>query len=248
MYSQVFPYILIQVCYLLKEVQESRTNTRIETQDPSSCIDTDDIISSQIISKKLVTFKDIEELQENNQKLLAVVRALSSRQEEIERATEEINSGEMKEKLDRYMEQLADMQTAQDRQTKMLDSLLKQRDMYKNMYQQILKNSNERKKDTMEEEGKDCKSKSEESKVTKDNEAKEKEWSKKLKAAEDKHKQVSDEFVTYRKERTAHEKMLGEEVDRLRKEAEANSARCCRLKAQLDSANERFALLQVRCT
>lgn len=239
-----------QVCYLLKEVQESRTGLHVETRDSSSrdaSMDTDNIVSSQIISKKLVTFKDIEELQENNQKLLAVVRALSSRQEEIERATDEINSGEMKEKLDRYMEQLADMQAAQDRQAKMLDNLLKQRDMYKNMYQQNLKNSNEKKKEMMEVEEEEGKSKTkEEPKVTKDNkdEEKEKEWSRKLKEAEDKFKQISDEYETYRKERTAHEKMLSEEVERLRKEAEANSARCCRLKAQLDSANERFTLLQ----
>ncbi|XP_014488152.1 PREDICTED: nucleoprotein TPR-like isoform X2 [Dinoponera quadriceps] len=237
-----------QVCYLLKEVQESRAG--VESRDSSSrdtSFDTDNIVSSQIISKKLVTFKDIEELQENNQKLLAVVRALSSRQEEIERATDEINSGEMKEKLDRYMEQLADMQAAQDRQSKMLDNLLKQRDMYKNMYQQRLKNSTNDKKEMMEVEDEEGKSRTkEDSKATKDNkdEEREKEWSKKLKEVEDKLKQVSDEYEMYRKERTAHEKMLSEEVERLRKEAEANSARCCRLKAQLDSANERFTLLQ----
>ncbi|XP_011695258.1 PREDICTED: nucleoprotein TPR-like [Wasmannia auropunctata] len=232
-----------QVCYLLKEVQESRTGTRVETRDLPSSIDTDDILSSQIISKKLVTFKDIEELQENNQKLLAVVRALSSRQEEIERATDEINSGEMKEKLDRYMEQLTDMQTAQDRQSKMLDGLLKQRDMYKNMYQQI-KNSSEKRKEELDKDIDESKSKSEdESKGTRSDEEKEK-LLKRLKEAEDKFKHVSDEYEIYRKERTAHEKMLGEEVERLRKEAEANSARCCRLRAQLDSANERFTLLQ----
>lgn len=213
----------------------------METRDLSSSVDTDDILSSQIISKKLVTFKDIEELQENNQKLLAVVRALSSRQEEIERATDEINSGEMKEKLDRYMEQLTDMQAAQDRQSKMLDGLLKQRDMYKNMYQQM-KNSNEKKKEDTDKDIEDGKSKSEEE-STKSNEEKEK-LCKKLKEAEDKCKHVSDEYEIYRKERTAHEKMLSEEVERLRKEAEANSARCCRLRAQLDSANERFTLLQ----
>ncbi|XP_067216179.1 nucleoprotein TPR isoform X3 [Linepithema humile] len=232
-----------QVCYLLKEVQESRSGTRVENRNLSSSIDTDDILSSQIISKKLVTFKDIEELQENNQKLLAVVRVLSSRQEEIERATDEINSGEMKEKLDRYMEQLSEMQVSQDRQSKMLDGLLKQRDMYKNMYQQILKNS-EKKKDETENDMEEGTSKAEEeSKTTKSNQEKE-EWSKKLKLVEDKLKHVSDEYEMYRKERTAHEKMLGEEVERLRKEAEANSARCCRLRAQLDSANERFTLLQ----
>lgn len=215
----------------------------METRDLPSSINTDDILSSQIISKKLVTFKDIEELQENNQKLLAVVRALSSRQEEIERATDEINSGEMKEKLDRYMEQLTEMQAAQDRQSKMLDGLLKQRDMYKNMYQQM-KNSSEKKKEEVEKDIEEDNSKSEEeSKTMKSNEEKEKLF-KKLKDTEDKLKHVSDEYEIYRKERTAHEKMLSEEVERLRKEAEANSARCCRLRAQLDSANERFTLLQ----
>jgi len=209
----------------------------------SSSIDTDDISSSQIISKKLVTFKDIEELQENNQKLLAIVRALSSRQEEMERATDEINSGEMKEKLDRYMEQLTEMQVAQDRQSKMLDGLLKQRDMYKNMYQQM-KNSSEKKKEEVDKDIEEGKSKSEEeSKTTKSDEEKEK-LLKKLKEVEDQFKHVSDEYEIYRKERTAHEKMLSEEVERLRKEAESNSARCCRLRAQLDSANERFSLLQ----
>ncbi|XP_077279406.1 nuclear basket protein megator [Temnothorax americanus] len=231
-----------QVCYLLKEVQESRTGTRMETRDLPSSVDTDDVLSSQIISKKLVTFKDIEELQENNQKLLAVVRALSSRQEEIERATDEINSGEMKEKLDRYMEQLTEMQAAQDRQSKMLDGLLKQRDMYKNMYQRM-KTSSE-KKEAVEKDIEEDKFKSEEeSKTTKSVEEKEK-LLRKLKETEGKLKHVSDEYEIYRKERTAHEKMLGEEVERLRKEAEANSARCCRLRAQLDSANERFTLLQ----
>jgi nucleoprotein TPR len=240
-------YTFLQVCFLLKEVQECRSGTSMDTRDLSSSLDTDDILSSQIISKRLVTFRDIEELQENNQKLLAVVRTLSSRQEEIEQVTDEIKSGEMKEKLDYYIEQLTEMQNAQDRQSKMLDGLLKQRDMYKNMYQQILKNSNEKKKEGLEENIEENKSKSEEEQgVSKDNEEKEKEkeWSKKLKDAEDKFKHVSDEYETYRKERTAHEKMLSEEVDRLRKEAEANSARCCRLRAQLDSANERFTLLQ----
>lgn len=87
------------MCFLLKEVQESRTSAAVDTSEFS--MDMDNLASSEIISKKLVTFKDIEELQENNQKLLSIVRTLSSRQEEIERATDEINSGEMKEKLER---------------------------------------------------------------------------------------------------------------------------------------------------
>ena len=87
----------------MKEVQENRSGTTIQTNEFSNSMDMDNLASSEIISKKLVTVKDIEELQENNQKLLSIVRTLSSRQEEIERATDEINSGEMKEKLDRFV-------------------------------------------------------------------------------------------------------------------------------------------------
>ncbi|KOC65673.1 Nucleoprotein TPR [Habropoda laboriosa] len=241
-----------QVCFLLKEVQESRSGSAVNTSEFSNSMDMDNLASSEIISKKLVTFKDIEELQENNQKLLSIVRTLSSRQEEIERATDEINSGEMKEKLDRYLEQLEDMQAAQDRQAKMLDGLLRQRDMYKNMYQQCLKQTNvSEKKDisiTPEEEAKEVdgvKSVADEvSANTQHDVNREKDLQKQLIESEAKLKQVTDEYDTYRKERTAHERMLGEEVERLRKEAEASSARCCRLKAQLDSANDRFNLLQ----
>lgn len=241
-----------QVCFLLKEVQESRSGVTLNTSEFSNSVDMDNLASSEIISKKLVTFKDIEELQENNQKLLSIVRTLSSRQEEIERATDEINSGEMKEKLDRYLEQLEDMQAAQDRQAKMLDGLLRQRDMYKNMYQQCLKQTNvaEKKEFSMiqeEQEGEIDGAKpikNEVTIITQDDVNREKELQKQLAETEAKLKQITDDYDTYKKERAAHERMLGEEVERLRKEAEANSARCCRLKAQLDSANDRFNLLQ----
>lgn len=233
-----------QVCFLLKEVEESRTgNTLAHEHDES--MDTD-LASSQVISKKLVTFKDIEELQINNQKLLAIVRALSSRQEEIERASDQINSGEIKEKMDRYIEQLAEMQAAQERQTKMVDGLIRQRDMYKTMYAQALNQSGNtnttvaQENNTTEEEKKDDNPE----KPVQENKGEIKILEEKLSATEQKLKHITDEYHVYKKEKAAHERMLGEEVERLRKEADTNSTRCCRLKAQLDSAQDRFGLLQ----
>lgn len=148
------------------------------------------------------------------------------------------------------------MQAAQDRQTKMVEGLLRQRDMYKNMYQQCLKQTNTsekkelpstQKEGTKEVDGEKA-IKDESTKIIQDDVNKEKELKKQLIECEFKLKQVTDEYDTYRKERAAHERMLGEEVERLRKEAEASSARCCRLKAQLDSANDRFNLLQANVT
>lgn len=43
--------------------------------------------SSQVISQELVDFRNIEQLQEQNQRLLSVVRELSQQNEERERQT-----------------------------------------------------------------------------------------------------------------------------------------------------------------
>lgn len=50
---------------------------------------------SQVISKKLVTFHDIQELQQNNEKLLNVVRDLSEDYEKAEQKLKECNKEEM---------------------------------------------------------------------------------------------------------------------------------------------------------
>ncbi|XP_074101656.1 nuclear basket protein megator [Cotesia typhae] len=238
-----------QVCFLLKEVQESRTGNTVPMNMDSSM--NADLASSDLISKKLVTFKDIEELQETNQKLLAVVRTLSSRQEEIERATDDVTSGEVKEKLDRYAEQIAEMQASQERQTKMVESLMRQKDMYKSMYQQALNKTgkeidNEEEEPMEQEEKNTCEGEiaDKNNKIVEENKDKIKELESKLAETEIKLKQTSDEYEIYKKEKAAHERMLGEEIERLRKEAEVNSTRCCRLKVQLDSSQERFNLLQ----
>ncbi|XP_033209143.1 nucleoprotein TPR-like isoform X2 [Belonocnema kinseyi] len=240
-----------QVCFLLKEVQESRAGNTVHSNDVS--MEGDDLTSSQIISKKLVTFRDIEELQENNQKLLTIVKSLSSRQEEIERATSEASCEEMKEKLDKYLEQLADMQASQDRQAKMLEGLLKQRDMYKNMYQQCLTqtatrghlNSSQGKENEDQNSAeRQPEENSEKRAQPPRNDEKEKEWERKLADSETRLKQIADDFENYKKEKAAHVKMLGEEIDRLRKDSETSSTRCCKLRAQLDSSSERFQLLQ----
>lgn len=51
--------------------------------------------SQQIISKKLVTFRDIEELQQNNQKLLNVIRDLSDEFERAEAKLQDCNKEEL---------------------------------------------------------------------------------------------------------------------------------------------------------
>lgn len=60
------------------------SRTSFMSQDVSS---SDISSSSQIITRELVDFKNIGELQEQNQRLLGVVRDLSQQNEELERQT-----------------------------------------------------------------------------------------------------------------------------------------------------------------
>lgn len=76
---------------LLKECEEARggvASTSLLSHELPHDISSGDISSSsQVISEHLVDFKSIEELQEQNQRLLQVVRDLSEQNEERERQT-----------------------------------------------------------------------------------------------------------------------------------------------------------------
>ena len=146
------------------------------------------------------------------------------------------------------MEKLADMKAVQDRQAKMVAGLLKQRDMYKSMYQQSLNQtlSKDSDKTASEKESENKEIDFEqltEELLIKDTTV-EKKLKKKLEDAEIRLNAINKDFQTYKQEKSIHEKMLNEEMERLRTENDKTSTRCCKLKAQLDSANERFHLLQ----
>ena len=75
---------------LLKECEEARGGVASSSVMSHDHTDAGDISSSsQIISQQLVDFRNIEELQEQNQRLLGVVRELSQQNEERERQTVE---------------------------------------------------------------------------------------------------------------------------------------------------------------
>lgn len=80
--------LLLQI--LLKECEEARggvASSSMISHDTHMDISSGDISSSsQTISRHLVEFRNIEELQEQNQRLLTVVRELSDQNEEQERA------------------------------------------------------------------------------------------------------------------------------------------------------------------
>lgn len=83
-------YSLLVLQVLLKECEEARGGVASSSIMSHDLTDAGDISSSsQIISQQLVDFRNIEELQEQNQRLLKVVRELSEQNEEREKQTVE---------------------------------------------------------------------------------------------------------------------------------------------------------------
>lgn len=76
-----------QVCYLIKAVEEARGNVVSDLDGSQISYDGDSSTAQHVISRKLVTFGSIQDLQENNQKLLSLVRQLSAKQEASESVT-----------------------------------------------------------------------------------------------------------------------------------------------------------------
>lgn len=124
-----------QVCFLLKEIEISRGGNLFGDKDVStSTTSSSEHSSFQIISRNLVTFSDIQELQTNNQKLLKLIRDLCDKQEEMDEIKEQIDSGEYQEKLEMLTDKVNDLSSTNDRQTKTINSLIHQRNMYKKLY------------------------------------------------------------------------------------------------------------------
>ena len=124
-----------QVRVLMKEVEEARGGVVSSSDSLPELLpeEKENKVSSsaQVISDHLVTFKSIEELQGQNQRLLAVVRELSEEQEKLEKegGTEVIQ--ELRNKIEQTKEDMELMKESHKKQEEMMEQLSRQRDMYK---------------------------------------------------------------------------------------------------------------------
>uniref|UniRef100_UPI00358F2151 nucleoprotein TPR isoform X2 n=1 Tax=Myxine glutinosa TaxID=7769 RepID=UPI00358F2151 len=91
--------------------------------------------SSEVISKHLVSFGSIAELQAQNQRLLGVVRDLSLARESEEDRVLDSRITELKAELEKALESIGELKDARAKQTQLVDSLVRQRDMYRVLLQ-----------------------------------------------------------------------------------------------------------------
>ncbi|RDD46225.1 Nucleoprotein TPR [Trichoplax sp. H2] len=124
-----------QVQTLLKESIAKDSSMQV-TLIEDNLQDTEVSSSSAVISGHLVIFRqvylsNIEELQAQNQKLLAVVRDLSKKLEEKEEQIESDSRKELRSRLEDALKRVQDMEQTRLQQLQITEAITRQRDMYK---------------------------------------------------------------------------------------------------------------------
>ncbi|XP_068148137.1 LOW QUALITY PROTEIN: nucleoprotein TPR [Drosophila tropicalis] len=122
-----------QVCMLLDEVNCLRAGVTRKRQEDHG-VSGDDISSQGLINKNLVTFESITEMQENNAKLLALVRELTTSLEEYEENNDKLALQQTEEKLKKATERFADMEEVLAQKNQTVQTLLAKCERYKKFF------------------------------------------------------------------------------------------------------------------
>uniref|UniRef100_A0A8C7PLX2 Nucleoprotein TPR n=1 Tax=Oncorhynchus mykiss TaxID=8022 RepID=A0A8C7PLX2_ONCMY len=117
-----------QIRVLLIELEEARGNHVAHDEEVSSA----DISStSEVITQHLVTFRGVEELQQQNQRLLVALRELSEAQEREEEETTGTKCSELERSLEKAQAELEALREQRGHQMQLAESIVRQRDMYR---------------------------------------------------------------------------------------------------------------------
>ena len=124
-----------QLTLLLNEVHELKGSPAIAMPEPTSPTNSRQS-ASEIITSRLVDFRDIAELQRRNQEMLFVIRELSDKNEHEQfdaKQAYDIKIFELRVETER---QLDELKTRRDEQESVVKSIARQRDLYKSLYTQ----------------------------------------------------------------------------------------------------------------
>lgn len=246
-----------QVCFLLKEIEHSRggllpNGDHDSSHTASNTTNSSDLSSSRIISKTLVTFNDIQELQSNNQKLLRMVRELTEKQEDFERHKEQFESGELQSKIESLKNRVAELTEAQERQTKMVNGLIRQRDMFKKLYHDLMKGKRHEITSVLEDtdmgKGGSFTMDTSPAKASKPADADTSSFEIRCKETEKHLELLKEEYKTYKEEKVTNERMLFDQIDSMRQEISKLTAANSKCSSTSEYNNERLKILQTNIT
>uniref|UniRef100_A0A8C4YLX1 Nucleoprotein TPR n=1 Tax=Gopherus evgoodei TaxID=1825980 RepID=A0A8C4YLX1_9SAUR len=224
-----------QVRVLLMELEEARGNHVIRDEEVSSA---DISSSSEVISQHLVSYRNIEELQQQNQRLLVALRELGETREKEEQETTSSRISELQSQLEEAIHELEKLREARHVQLQLVDSIVRQRDMYRVLLAQTtgvvipeISFTSTPKRSTIPQ----AMSTPAPVSMTESAEAVE------AKAA---LKQLREVFENYRKEKAENDKLLNEQNEKLQEQVTDLRSQNAKMSTQLEFASKRYEMLQ----
>uniref|UniRef100_A0AAR2KNP4 Nucleoprotein TPR n=1 Tax=Pygocentrus nattereri TaxID=42514 RepID=A0AAR2KNP4_PYGNA len=222
-----------QVRVLLVELEEARGN-QVVREDVNSAVSS----SSEISGPRQVAFRSVEELQQQNQSLLAQLREMEEQRERSENEAKSARQKELEQNLDKVQKELELLKEQRNQQKQLADSALRQRDMYRILLQtagvtlppQSELSATPSRPGIMPTRSTPVRAAAAES----------------LQATQAKaaFKQLNDAFMTYKKEKAENDKLMNEQNERLQGQVSALTSQKAKLSSQLEFASKRYEMLQ----
>lgn len=242
-----------QVCHLLQIIEQARGGQGPSRDNSISS----DMSGNEVITKRLVTFSDIQELQGNNAKLLAVVRDLTAKIEEMDELKTHMDQATYEAKIENYTRRLQDMQENMELQTRMMEKCISQREHYKKLYNEVNKKGPSKNSsmvdnfmDIGDEENTPSASNTSlnsaglNSSVVNEKIKKISDLEQKIKETDHEMKTLKEEYENYRKEKRQNDEMMNKQFDSLRTELREVTNVNCKLRAQVEHHDGQLKLQQ----
>ncbi|XP_067310032.1 nucleoprotein TPR isoform X2 [Pseudorasbora parva] len=226
-----------QVSVLLVEVEEARGN-QVVREDLSSAVSS----SSEVQGSRQVAFRSVQELQQQNQNLLAQVRDLEEQRQRDQNQAKTARQTELEQNLEKVQKELEQIKEQQNHQKQLSDSATRQRDMYRI----LLQTAGVELPPQGSEAGSHSTTPSRPGPMSTRSTPLRSAASESYQATQAKAalKQLNDSFTIYKKEKAENDKLLNEQTERLRGQVSDLLSQKAKLTSQLEFAFKRYEMLQ----
>ncbi|XP_064188203.1 translocated promoter region b, nuclear basket protein isoform X2 [Anguilla rostrata] len=233
-----------QVRVLLIELEEARGNHVIRDEEEVSSADITS--TSEVISQRLVTFRSVEELQQQNQRLLVALRELGEAQEKEEMEATSSRRSELELSLDKVQSELEQLREQRSHQMQLTESIVRQRDMYRILLAQTTGVSFPTQGAAPEEFSLTSTPRRSPAVTPTTATPVQVTAVESTEAAEAKAalKQLQEVFTTYKKEKAENDKMLSEQNEKLQEQISELRSQNVKISTQLEFASKRYEMLQ----
>lgn len=227
-----------QVCSLLVDLEEARTNQVTKNDGGSADISS----TTEVNSSRQLSFRNVEELQQQNRSLLGRLRELEEEKDRQQTHVTSARVSELEASMDKLQKEMEQLKEQRNQHKQLADSNARQRDMYKALLTQSTGY-------TLPPQGQDSSPHAAQVRPTvpptrsmpQRAAAAESAQTAQAKAA---LKQLNDAFTLYKKEKAENDRMLNDANERLQKQLTELGSRNAKLASQLDFSNKRYEILQ----